>query len=215
MNRSILVVVSFLVSLVACSGFPFFRGAEQSPSVAESAAGRQVSPAQAILELQNVQYDGEFLSGRLLVGVAEGRLTFDRRLVENATIEAQSVWECSTGQPATFVHADSFPKPAREEDLLTLTPGYWYGANVRFFLFDAEFTGTPAPDCIEVELALRAARGSVEGSVRVRAERSPRHALDAGTPMPPDACGAGVSDGGCGVGAPDASLPSSPEARAP
>jgi len=172
MSRFSLAAASFLPLAVACAGFPFFRRAEE--------AGRPA--AQAVLELQNGHYDGEYLSGRLLVGVAEGTLTLDKRLVENASVEVKSVWDCVTGQPVGFMEVDSFPEPASEDELLTLTPGYWYGAEVRFFLFDAKFTGRRPPACIEVELLLRAEEGSESGRVRVRAEQDVQQPPDAGIP---------------------------------
>lgn len=184
LRQSVLVLVSFLLALAACAGLPFFGGSEDG-SREQSAASHQDSSAEAVLEFQNPHYDGETLSGRLLVGVTKGELRIDRRLIVNASVEVESVWDCATGQPTGFLEVDSFPRPAREDELLTLTPGYWYGADVRFFLFDPKFTGTRAPDCIEVGILYRMESGDVAGRSRVQVDRAS-----------PPVSGAGSADAG-------------------
>jgi hypothetical protein len=176
MRMNQLKLLPFLLAslLMACASLPAFWRAGRSAPGGDDAEGGQVPPPRTLLELQDVHFDGEYLSGRLLVGVAEGKVTLDKRLIENASVEVQSVFDCATEQPVGFLEVDSFPRPARSEDLLTLTPGYWYGANVRFLLFDAKFTGRQAPDCIEVALALRGEDGGEKGHLRVRAEQATR-----------------------------------------
>lgn len=171
----------------ACTGFPFFKGKSEAGSERIDAADGQSPAARALLEMQNVEYDGTYLSGRFLVGVAEGQLTIDKRLVENVSLQVESVSECSTGQPVGYVETDSFPQPAEEEDFLTLLPGYWYGVQVRFFLLDERLTGEKAPACIDVGLALKAANRAVAARLNVRAEHQTRAILDAGSPrVPPE-----------------------------
>nr|AYM53183.1 hypothetical protein [Melittangium boletus] len=174
--------VVLLFSLSACTLFPFFRQADGDGAV--SPEGN--SSARAVLELQNMEFDGESLSGRLLVGVKEGSLTLDKRLVENVSVELKSIVDCVAHQPIDFLEVDSFPEPPRRDELLTLSPGYWYGTDVRFSLFDEHLTGKQPPECFEAELQLRAENGSVPGRLHVRAERSarPSSPLDGGVPGP-------------------------------
>jgi hypothetical protein len=191
--------------LLGCAGLPFFRGTDDAASGGEGAKKHAASPAQVVLELQDTAYDGEYLSGRLLVGVADGQVTLDKRLIENVSVQVESVSDCVVGQPVAYVEADFFPKPATEEDLLTLTVGYWYGTRVRFFLFDEKLIGENAPGCIEVALALRAVDRSVAGRLRVRAERKVELLPNDGGPVPLPGCGGGNTDGGCGTMGRDAS----------
>jgi hypothetical protein len=184
--------------LLGCSGLPFFRGADAPTSGSKGTATREPPPAHAVLELQDTQYDGEYLSGRLLVGVVDGRVTIDKRLIENVSVQVESVSDCMVGQPVAYVEADSFPKPVTEEDLLTLTTGYWYGTQVRFFLFDETLIGKKAPDCIEVALLLRAVDRSVAARLRVRGERKVQILPnDGGSAQLPE-CNSSNADGGCG-----------------
>jgi hypothetical protein len=194
-----------LLPLVACTGFPFFRNPDEASRGSASTAGHPESPIRAVLEFQNIGFDGESLSGRLLVGVEEGTLTLDKRLIENASVEVKSVSDCATGQPIGFLLVDYFPEPVREDELQTLTPGYWYGANVRFSLFDEQIAGIEPPECFEAELRLRAEDGSVAGRLRIRAEQKAPPPPDAGVPSAsPESAGPGGLDAGCGTGSPDA-----------
>jgi len=133
-----------------------------------------------------MEFDGESLSGRLLVGVKDGSLAIDKRLVENVSVELKSIVDCVAGQPLDSLEVDSFPEPPRQDELLTLTPGYWYGTDVHLSLFDEHLTGKKPPECFEAELQLRAADGRVAGSLHLRAERSakPSPLLDGGVPGP-------------------------------
>lgn len=196
---------ALLFSLVACHGFPFFtKTAGSDTSTDGRTAGVQSTPARFVLELQKIKFDGETLSGRFIVGVEDGRLTLDRRLIENVSVQVRSVSDCTTGQPIGFFLADSFPEPASEAELITLTPGQWYGANVQFSLFDEKLTRRAPPDCFEIELWLTEAAGSVVGQLRARVERTSRQEA-------PEASGALMSDGG--VESPDAGrLNSAPDA---
>lgn len=130
-------------------------------------------PAQVQMEFQKVQYNGQTLSARLLVGVVEGSLTLDKRLVENTSISVESVTRCDTEQPLEYLEVDRFPAPAQEKDLLVLKPGYWYGAEVSFPLFDPKLNGQSGPDCIEATLRFQAHGSKApSASSRIRASQS-------------------------------------------
>jgi hypothetical protein len=164
----------------ACSGFPYLgskvsENGKTGPSE-DGIQGVQGGP-QAVLELQNVQYDRGVLSGRLLVGALVDGLRLDKRLISGIHVNADSVRDCNADQEVSYVIVDFFVPAAREEDLLILNRGYWYGGEARLRLFF-----DPGPECINVELSLLSFEGRRIGSARVRAEHVPLQAMDAGTP---------------------------------
>jgi hypothetical protein len=180
MSRLILAAAAPLW-MTACTGFPLFQNTKHRQNREDTVAlvcGAE-EPTRAELVMQAPQYDGYTLSGRLLIGSLEGRLCLDKRLIANVSIDVQSVQDCTTGLPATFILADAFPPPPRENELLVLPPGYWYGRQLQFLLF-SPFIGQRGPDCIEAVLSINAARSAPLGQLRVRAAR-PSEAL------PPDA----------------------------
>lgn len=179
-----------LLLLAACSGFPYFgnqasddRNAGTEEDSPQSAQG---SP-QAVLELQNVQYDGSALSGRLLVGALVDGLRLDKRLLSSFHVNADSVRDCEADREVPYLELDYRVRAARNEDLIILSRGSWYGRETRIRLFFE-----PGPDCINVALSLISWEGRRVGSVRVRAERASPQAVDAGLPEEPPPTDAGV-----------------------
>lgn len=174
MNRFTLGAASLLL-LAACTGFPFFgrkssssrRGTTQDDGAVESKV-----PPRAVMEIQDIQYDGWTLSGRLLVSPETGPLRLDRRLVSWFDVEITRVVDCQYGASVTAIHADVFSTLDRAENLLILQPGYWYGATVRFGLFDEHFTGL-GPECVEADIILLSFDGKRVARQRIRAERPP------------------------------------------
>ncbi|RYZ16116.1 MAG: hypothetical protein EOO70_05255 [Myxococcaceae bacterium] len=129
--------------------------------------------ARPLMELQSPRYDGNGLSGRVLVGSEEGALILDRRFVESSTLDIVAVLDCATAQPLEFLVADRFPPPSREEDLLQLAPGYWFGAEVDFPLFDEQLNGKPGPDCIDVTLTFHPKPPTPAVTITARVLRPP------------------------------------------
>lgn len=173
-----------LLLMAACTSSLLAGTRDSSPVAGAESDGVSKGP-RAVLEVQNVQYDGEMLSGRLLVGALGDGLRLDKRLISGVHVNVDSVAECATGRQVSFVIWDSFPPTGREEDILILNRGYWYGAEMRFPLFIR-----PGPACINAELSLLSFEGVRIASVRFRAERAPQQAIDAGMPgeqQPPDA----------------------------
>ncbi|MBN1205803.1 MAG: hypothetical protein JXB05_12875 [Myxococcaceae bacterium] len=192
-----------LLVVAACTGFPFFsrkaQSLEDKASVAEgSLADCGQRQPRARMELQDVHYDGEYLSGRLLVTAEGGSLRLDKRLFTNIDVNVDSVLNCSTAQNAAYMVMDAFPPRGREEDLLILDPGYWYGTTVRFSLFAEELSGL-GPECIDVQLSLSSFEGRCIGVHHVRAVRAPRESMDGGRAgESPPAVDAGSPDAGMG-----------------
>ncbi len=167
MNR---LVLAALVGTAACRGFP------------GSKVGNAGEATRVALELQDIRYDGQALSGRLLVSAVEGSLRLDKRLIESIALPTKSVSDCETGQPVEYLVIDVLAPRPREEDVLTLQPGYWYGKEVRIPLFTTHPEGPAGPACIEAEFAFHALGGAPVARVQVRAVRASPPAPDVGTP---------------------------------
>ncbi len=193
-----------LLLMAACTGFPFLRAEPASDEALGAgkeshAVKREQGEPRVQLEFQDIHYDGETLSGRLLVGVTEGRLRLNKQLVSDIHAEVRYPVDCHTGLPVKYIIWDSF-QPRRQEDLLILEPGYWYGKEIRFPLFEEHLTGV-GPECLKAELWLFSFDGRIAARTEIRAERSPRPS-DAGSPEAPADAGvpeAPGDDGGVEV----------------
>lgn len=104
-----------------------------------------------IIEIDDPSFDGEHLTGRLLIGTDDaGYVVVDRRLVAHAHIVVDRVVDCDGGAKVDWIAADSVIKSPRQEDYQTVEPGYWYGANFRLLVYDEVGARTPVPACIQV-----------------------------------------------------------------
>ncbi|QRK11546.1 hypothetical protein JQX13_16610 [Archangium violaceum] len=130
-----------------------------------------------MMEVQDIQYDGWTLSGRVLVSPEEGQLRLDRRLTPTIHVKVNYVSDCTYGAVAS-IRADIIAPLARPEDLLVLEPGYWYGSTVRFRLFGEHITGL-GPECVEADIALRSFDHQLVARQRIRAVRPA--SMDGGT----------------------------------
>jgi hypothetical protein len=158
-------LILMMVSLTtACAGFPFWTGEPTAPDTTSTRVD---------LQLQNIRYDGEELSGRLLVSTAEGRLVLDKRLIESISLTIRSVKDCNSDQPTKFLIMDVLTSRPREEDILVLEPGYWYGKDIQITLFNERLTGQRGPDCIDAEFAFHALGGKPIARLNVHATRTP------------------------------------------
>jgi hypothetical protein len=180
MSLRTLVLFSPLLLATACTGFPFWR------ANAPREAADDVTPAQVKTEVQDIRFDGYDLTGRFMIGVLEDSIRLDKRLVEEVSVNLDSVKDCATGQAVSVLIADRFPPPATHEDLLILERGYWYGADVYFPLFIERPGSQPGPECIEISLVLRSFGGQVLSHTRAQVHREARPSLepDAGVQPP-------------------------------
>lgn len=182
------LAAALLVMLVGCTGFPWFSRAPTDR--AGDAAGKVPAISgdfsQARLELQNVSFDGETLSGRLLISPANTELRIDKRLIESFALSVDSVVECGTGAGLAYIIMDVVAPPLQEKDILTLAPGFWYGKEVRLWLFTAHATKQPLPQCFEADILYHALEVKNAARIHVRVERNlhASPAPDAGTPTP-------------------------------
>lgn len=173
MNRLALSSTALLL-LVSCKGLPFFWRASSSD------IGN--ADARARVEFQDLHYDGETLSGRILVSALDHGLRLDRRLIPSISLNTESISDCTTGKPLPFIVMDVLAPRPREEDLLVLEPGYWYGKEVRIPLFTESIQQQFHPDCINAEFTFRTIGGRAAARVRVRAERATTAAPTQPTP---------------------------------
>jgi len=170
-----------LLYLGACASFPLF-GMRSANQVETGPA--EATSSSATIELQDIDYTGEDLRGRLLISAVGGTIQIDKRLIENISLSLRGVSECASGQELFFIKAGVVAPPRREEDILALEPGYWYGKDVRIALFDQHLLeGQGQPECIDVDLIFYALEGR-SAQLRVRATRPPLSAMDAGVPAP-------------------------------
>ncbi|RKH49114.1 hypothetical protein D7Y23_18000 [Corallococcus sp. AB050B] len=170
MTRLMLLTLG-LMALSACQGSLFSRA--KPGADAHAAACPRHEPATARVEFQQAGFDGQTLSGRLLLGTSSGNLCLDRRLIESHTLTVEQVLDCASGQPLPFLVVDVRTPPRREEDILLLGPGQWYGREVSVPLFPQPATGHPGPECVEVELSVHALDAANIAKPRLRVTRAP------------------------------------------
>lgn len=178
-RRLSILIVSCPLLLTACQGLFFWK--PQAPQVS-------APPARLKLEFHNLEHDGTFLYGRFMVGVEEGKIRLDKRLVENMSVTVESVRTCETQEEVPYIFADYVTRPLTEKYLLILEAGYWYGAELRFPLLDDKYTGKLGPPCIDVEFSLRGYGGPMLTRATFRAHRKaaqPQPEPAPGAPMQP------------------------------
>jgi len=179
-----------MLGVTACKGFPLFWNREVPSSNENSACTSHEGidlPQGSLpgrLELADAHYDGETLSGRLLVTPVTHSLRLDRRLISYSHINVSAVSVCSTGELVPFVIWDAVPPQARDEDLLVLECGYWYGTTMSYKLFIERARGL-GPECIDVQLVLLSFDGKPVASQRVQTIRTHLIPVDGGTPEEP------------------------------
>jgi hypothetical protein len=179
-----------MLGVTACQGFPLFWKRDVQASLENSectSQGGGVLPQDALpgkLELADVRYDGETLSGRLLVTPVTHGLRLDKRLISYSHINVSAVSACGTGELVPFVIWDAVPPQAREKDLLILECGYWYGTTMSYKLFIERVKGL-GPECIDVQLVLLSFDGKPVASQHVQVTRTHLPPVDGGTPEEP------------------------------
>lgn len=139
----------------------------------ERLAGARGTP---IITVDNASFDGETLTGRLLIGSTDaGYVVVDRRLFPHAIIVVDDVLDCDGGAPIRYLAADAVITSQRPEDFQFIEPGYWYGSDFKLILHDEKMVGQPAPACVQALLAVNfeaAAPGTDRPQVLVHAQRA-------------------------------------------
>jgi len=111
-------------------------------------------PGWAIVEADQVAFDGWDLSFRLLVGATDGGVVLDRRLVPNASVELTETLDCDAGTRLRHIFADFFPPEPLPSDLLELEPGTWFGKYEQVPMFVPRRDGGGLPACVDAAFTL-------------------------------------------------------------
>ncbi|MDC0713458.1 hypothetical protein POL68_33650 [Stigmatella sp. ncwal1] len=135
--------------------------------------------------MENVSYDGNALYGRFLISPVGTALRIDKRFISTADLLVDTLVDCTTGQQLAYIIMDVYAPKQRQEDILTLEPGFWFGKDVRIPLFDEQATGQPGPSCFEAELIYHAVDVKNAARVKLRAELTSWNSKSDGEPDAP------------------------------
>jgi hypothetical protein len=141
-----------------------------------------------VTEFTVTSFDGETLKGRVLLGATVEPLVIDGRLVEGIDVELKDIRACGTKDVLEHYLFDVDLPPIRSDQIITIRPGYWYGANVSYVLFSKQRSKV-LPECFEAELVVGSLDGRDAAKLPIRVVRTdkPPALLDGGTeePKPP------------------------------
>jgi hypothetical protein len=175
------LALAFLLLTGACASTPGDRGSQETAR----------KPLRGgIAEFRVISYNGRKLKGRILLGATGDPLVIDGRLVEDSDVELEKVRACGKTEVIGHIIVDRF-SPPRPDEIVTLSRGYWHGANMYFLLWNEE-TGL-GPDCFEGELVVRAIGGRIAATLPIRVVRTdkppaiPDGAAEEPKPPPSDA----------------------------
>jgi len=108
-----------------------------------------------IVSIDHPSFDGEHLTGRLLISAEDaGYVVIDRRLPPLNIIAVDTVLECDGGATVDYIAADAVTTSPRPEDLLIVEPGYLFGRDFSLFMYDERVVKAPPPECIDVVVAV-------------------------------------------------------------
>lgn len=124
-----------------------------------------------VAEFKVYAFDGESLKGRILIGATGEAYSIDGRLVEEVSVELKNLRACDTHKVLTYYLVDRHVRPAKPEDSVVIRPGYWYGADMQFFLFDKALT-PELPDCFEGEMVVKALDRRVAATLALHVTRT-------------------------------------------
>jgi hypothetical protein len=155
------IALAFVLLTGACASTPGDRGARESAK----------KPLRGgVAEFRVTSYDGRVVEGRALLGATVDPLVIDGRLFENLHVELEKIRACGKAELLKYWRMEYLPRPPRPDEMVTLQPGYWYGGNMHFFLFD-EITG-PGPECFEAELMVRTTGWRLVATLPIRVVRT-------------------------------------------
>lgn len=152
-----------LLLLVACSPAFHNNGAHEAAKLPLRGA---------LAEFKLSSFDGEVFEGRLLLGASIDPLIIDARMMEYVYVEIWNVQSCDTKMPLEYYEMDAFYPPARSEQVITISPGSWYGTTVNFLLFGKTIKDQPKPDCFDAELRIRVKDGRLAATLPIHVIRT-------------------------------------------
>lgn len=124
-----------------------------------------------VVEFTRISFDGEYLKGRVLVGATMDAFRVDGRLVEWIDIEVRNIRKCANGEALGHYLFDVLNQPPRPDEIVTVRPHFWYGADVDFRLFNQRRAGQ-VPDCFEADLMVWAIDGRIIATQPIHVERT-------------------------------------------
>lgn len=157
-----MALVFSLLPLCACASAP---GDIDSPS------GPKAPIRGGIAEFSLGSFDGEVAKGRVLVGATAEPFVIDGRLVEWIDVEIRNIKNCGTSEPLGHYLFDVIAKPPRPEQLVTIRPNSWYGAQVRFVLFSKR-RSKELPDCFKGDLMVWAQGARLAATLPIQVSRT-------------------------------------------
>lgn len=125
-----------------------------------------------IAEFTLSSFDGETLKGRVLLGATKDTLVIDGRLMEYIYVELKNYRTCDKADRLPHYDYDFIHPPIKEDEIITIKPGFWYGANVTFNIFDKKESPN-LPSCFEADLVVRVRDGRIAASRVIRIDKSP------------------------------------------
>lgn len=131
-----------------------------------------------IVEFVLSSYDGESLKGRVLLGASIDPLVIDGRLLEWIDLEVRKVRTCDKQEVLSYYHLDIHYPPLRNDEIVTLKPKYWYGADIDLLLFGSQLK-QPKPDCFEGELMVWSLDGRLAATRTIRVTRTDKAPAEA------------------------------------
>jgi hypothetical protein len=162
-----------VVARTAFLGFLFLATACASSS---QAVQPQAPPRGGVLEFRLESYDGRTIKGRLLLSATQSMFRIDSRRGMWYGLDYDRLHTCGKTEPQRYVDHDfnvPFPRP---EDIVTIYPGKWYGANVTFSIMNHRLDNGEGPDCIETTLSTVTADRQTIARLPVRIERTDKPA---------------------------------------
>lgn len=124
-----------------------------------------------VVEFALHSFDGKTMKGRLLLGATIDKFELDARMIEDVHIELRQVRRCGTSEPLKYWAADWYLEPPRPDQQIAVRPGYWYGADLDFKLFDASLR-QPEPHCFEADMWVWSLDRRIIAKHPIRVERT-------------------------------------------
>lgn len=124
-----------------------------------------------IAEFRLISYNGEDLKARVLLGATQEPLPMDARMMEYIYVELRELRECGKEKLLSYYHFDIVYPPIREDQQITIQPGYWYGSDLSFHLFDKELI-KDSPACFEGKLMIRSREGRLAATLPIQVSRT-------------------------------------------
>src|SRR5882724_11449029 len=109
-----------------------------------------------VVEFQVTSYDGEDVSGRVLIGATSEPFVIDSRLTAlTVNIDASTFHACGHEERIIIQGCKGILviRPPEPDDIITIRPGHWYGGAVKLWVFSEGVIGL-GPDCLEADLVV-------------------------------------------------------------